>query len=198
MIWGKLFILPRFCETTPKFGFNCVKASLDWGNFWFPVCLLLFGTCVSLSLYCKMCCMLFRSAGRERHLQECSSRSADQHQQSPNTPQESHFWRFCRRLVQLCFHSKLHVHSSFYLILYLLLMLTSSFLSLQALKSQTTPQPLWRVTRSSTIALEACSWPRGSTWPWKVASCLAQEPWATLSAFSIYSPVPFLYLFSVR
>lgn len=44
-------------------------------------------------------------------------------------------------------------------------------LLLQVLKSPTTPQPLWRATRSSTIALEACFWPRESTSPWKVIWC---------------------------
>ncbi len=46
------------------------------------------------------------------------------------------------------------------------------FFLLQVLKSLTTPQPRWRATRSSTIALEACFWPRESTSPWKVTGCL--------------------------
>lgn len=52
-----------------------------------------------------------RPAGRERHLQECSGRRVDQHQQPSNTPQEPHFWRV--RCRSVCFPNRLYLQSGY-------------------------------------------------------------------------------------
>lgn len=58
-----------------------------------------------------MNCFRHRPAGRERHLQERSSRRVDQHQQPSNTPQEPHFWRV--RCRSVCFPNRLYLQSGY-------------------------------------------------------------------------------------
>lgn len=59
---------------------------------------------------------------------------------------------------------------------YLHMVLIFPFL-LQVLKSLTTPQPRWRVTRSSTIASGVCFWLQESTLLWKVTHRQATKLW---------------------
>lgn len=103
----------------------------------------------------------FRSAGRERHLQERSGWCVDQHKQSSSTTQEPHFWWLRSRLDLWAQISSLFVP-------FLYSWTISHF---QVLKSPTMPPRHWRATRFSTIALEASFWPQGSTSPWKVTCC---------------------------